>query len=408
MQYEILTSGAGIRGEFTDVIDNLPFLNGQLIYNSNTLMLELVRGTTPYVDVAQTRNQQTTAVYLDQLWDSARGDLQTVMQNLDSLSAPDARAAFDQLAGETYANVAEIDIAVTNLFVDTAFYRMENNGNLDCDAPMGRQLWGYALGQWQQANGNRSYYGYSGDINGFLVGYDKQYDDILLGCGSGYAHANERSTGLPDRTESDLIHVDAYAKKQHGAAYVCGIAGYTHGWNDVTRSIECGSLAKRKAVGAMPGHLLGTRFETGYNIKVNRWQITPIAGLRYVYGNMDSVVEAGADSVDLAVAGYQRYSLMSNFGARLAFCAGKKWRAECYGQWEHEYGDAYSITTMNFVGSSGNYLVQGVPVGRDGAHTGIVIRGDLSDRLSVNLNYDALMMPNYSTQQLAGGMSWGF
>ena len=71
-------------------------------------------------------------------------------------------------------------------------------------------------------------------------------------------------------------------------------------------------------------------------------------------------------------------------------------------------GDAQSDVTMAFAGSPGVFTVQGAAFERDAARTGIVAIGELNRRLSVHLNYDALLRASYAGQQLTGGLSMGF
>jgi autotransporter-associated beta strand protein len=411
MTYRILEA-SGVSGTFHDVTDNLPFLNGELVYGSDYIDLLLVRSHVPFADVAQTRNQFATATYLDSLYDSAAGDLSTVMGALNALSAPDAREAFDHLSGEPYADLAAVDLNAANLFTDTAFYRLYNGADLDCASPPGRRFWAYGVGNWerQRATGAdwNSYYGYSNQLAGFMVGYDNQFDNVLLGFGSGYGQSRVGYISDPASDKTDLFNFSLYAKADVGAAYMAGVVGYTHGWNDMTRTIAIEGLDTRQATASVGGNVFGTLLQAGYNIEHGRWRLTPIIGLRYGYGGMCDSTETGADSVDLAVGGTHRSSLVGHVGGRLAFCATSKWRAEAYGQWEHEYCDVYNDVTMAFADSPGEFMIRSAVAERDAARTGIVAIGQLNRRVSLHLNYDALLRSSYSSQQLAGGLSIGF
>ena len=272
MRYRILQAGS-VTGAFDSVTDNLPFLNGRLLYGLDYVDLMLVRGPVPYTDVAQTQNQFDTALYLDRLYAGATGDLATVMGALDSLSASDARVAFDQISGEPYADLAAIDISGSNLFTDTAFYRLCNGADLDCASLPGRRLWAYGLGDWERQHatssnaGWDSYGGYSNQIAGFMAGCDNQFDNVLVGFGGGYGRSDVRflDTTASDRT--DLFNFSLYGKAEFGAAYLAAVAGYTHGWNNMDRDIQFDGLAARHAAGTVDGNVFGSFFQAGYNIR---------------------------------------------------------------------------------------------------------------------------------------------
>ncbi len=409
MTYRILEADS-VTGAFDEVIDSLLFLKGELHYGLDYIDLLLVHS--PYAAVAQTRNQFSTATYLDGLYDSASGDLSTVMGALDALGASDARAAFDHLSGEPYADLVAVNMNAANLFTDTAFYRLYNGADLNCANPPGRQFWTYSLGNWERQRptgaGWDSSFGYANQLAGFMVGCDQQFDNVLLGFGGGYGQSNVGYISNPASDQTDLFNFSLYGKADFGAAYLAGVVGYTHGWNDMTRIIAIEGLDPRHATGSVDGNVFGMLLQAGYNLEHGWWRITPIIGLRYGHGGMSDATETGADSVNLAVGSTSRNSLVGHLGGRLAFCMMRKWRAEAYGQWEHEYSDTATDITMAFAGSPGEFTVHSALAERDAVRTGVVAIGQLNKRVSVHLNYDALLRASYASQQLTGGLSIGF
>lgn len=409
MSYRILEAGSVTGHGFDHVTDNLPFLDGELLYESDYIMLMLVSGHVPFVAEAQTRNEFATAAYLDALSGTASGDLATVMTALNAQTAPDARAAFNQLSGEPYADLTAIDISASDQFVNTAFYRMYNGSDLECANPTGRRFWVYSLSNWECQHstsvGIDSYAGYSGQLTGFMVGCDRQFDNVLLGCAGGYGRDSIGYITSPASDRTDLGNISCYGKADFDQAYVAGTVGYTHGWNDVTRTINISGLASRQATASMGGDVFGSLLQFGYNIDRGSRRLTPLVGVRYNYGGTAAFNETGADSVSLVGERTDRSSLTSHLGARLAFCMNSRWRAETYGQWEHEYCDTFDDVTMAFAGSPGVYAVRGAVVPRDAARMGFTTIGDLNRRLSVHVNYDALVRAAYTNQQLTGGLS---
>lgn len=410
MSYQILRADGGVNGTFDRVVTSSPFYHGVLEYDSDEVFLLLVS----YANQARTQNQFAVATYLDSIQPSATGDLSNVLAALDTQTGSQAGAAFNQLTGEPYADLAAIDVAGANLFTDTAFYRMWNN-DLNDNCVKGRNLWAYGIGNWQRQQstsvnaGWDTFSGYNNQVMGFMIGYDKQFDNVLLGIGSGYGRSDTAFLASPASNQSDLFNFSGYARADFGQLYLAGAAGYTHGWNDVTRYIQFGGLSSRQATASVGGDLFGTLLQTGYNIDMGNVRITPLAGLRYVFGSMGGVTETGADSVNLAVAGYGRNSLSSQLGSKLAFLLNPHWQTEFYGQWEHECADVNSSVAMAFAGDpSSGYIVQGVAHGRDGARSGLVTTGKINDHASVHINYDALLQSSYSSQQLTGGLSLGF
>jgi uncharacterized protein with beta-barrel porin domain len=413
MNYTILQAD-GVSGTFDSVTTNRPLLRGSLSYDDHDVSLFLVR--MPYVDLARTRNQFAVATYMDAIEPTATGDLAVVLGALNNTqTSDDARTAFNQLMGEPYADLAAINMAGSNLFTDTAFYRMWNIDDFDDNSTKGTNLWAYGIGNWQRQRstsadaGWDAYSGYDNPTSGFMIGYDKQFDNFVLGFGSGYGQSDVTFLASPADARADLVNFSGYGKADFGPIYVAGVAGYTHGWNDVERRIQFDGLASRRATASVGGDLFGTLLQTGYNIDMGNFRLTPLAGLRYVHDSMGGTTETGADSVNLMVGGYGRDSLTSHFGGKLAFLVARRWRAEAYGQWEHEYADVDNDVAMAFTGdTSTSYIVRGAACGRDGARTGLVAIGQINDRTSIHLSYDALLQSSYTSQQLTGGLSVDF
>ncbi len=293
---------------------------------------------------------------------------------------------------------------------DWSIFRREN---VISSIIRGPKTWtGYSLGNWERqratSRGQDAYYGYSDQLAGFMLGCDSQFDNVMLGFAGGYGQGNVGFINDPASDKTDLFNLSYYGKAAFGGAYLAGVVGFTHASNDVTRAIAIEGLDARRAAATVRGNLFGTLLQAGYNLEYRLWRLTPVVGLRYGYAGLANAAESGADSVDLAVGRAYRNSLVAHLGGRLALCLSPHWRAEAYGQWEHEYADAYNDVSMAFAGSTGSYSIRSAIAERDAARAGLVAIGDLTDRFSVHLDYDAVLRASYCSQQLTGGLSIAF
>ncbi|EAU42075.1 autotransporter, putative [Fulvimarina pelagi HTCC2506] len=115
-RYTIVSTANGRTGTFDSLQDDSAFLDYNLLYTSNDVILELIRAL-QFPDVARTFNQRQTAnalMQLDQTPGSASNGLYNALLLLD---APTARDAFDQLSGEPHASMK------TALIQDSRFVR---------------------------------------------------------------------------------------------------------------------------------------------------------------------------------------------------------------------------------------------------------------------------------------------
>ncbi len=98
-RYAVLSTSAGVSGRFDSVSTNLAFLRPSLDYDGRNVFLDLIRNDSGYTAVAQTPTQAGIAGALDRLVNMAGTDTATVIAALDSLTAEQARAAFDSIGG---------------------------------------------------------------------------------------------------------------------------------------------------------------------------------------------------------------------------------------------------------------------------------------------------------------------
>lgn len=118
-QYTILTAAGGRSGTFAGVTSNLAFLDPALGYDANNVYLTMTRNGTSFTNVGLTWNQVSAGGGVESL-----GPGNPVHNAALSLSADQARNAFDQLSGEIHAS------ARTALIEDSRFLRNAVNDRL--------------------------------------------------------------------------------------------------------------------------------------------------------------------------------------------------------------------------------------------------------------------------------------
>ena len=406
--YTILTADTGLHNSYEGADMNLAFLSGTLSYDGNNVTLIVTRSGASFADAAITRNQRAVATCLDTLWPTTTNqDLTVVMENLYLVaesSPADARTIFDRMSGEPYANLAAINMEAATMFSDAAFSRIWNG---ERERVARQYLWATAIGDWQHQSARNSYFGYDNPTTGFLIGYDNQFDNLLVGAAAGYGRSDVTFLGAPTATaDIDLFNASVYGRFDLDALYFAGVTGYTHGWNDMTRSIAMSGMATRTANGSSGGDIFGLMLQSGYRMDQGNWRLTPLVGMRYLYGSSGSTTETGADSIDLVVSSDNRTSLSSHAGFRLGYQFNPKWRMEGYSQWEHEYADTCSTIGMAFTGdTTSTFTVQGVSAQRDGVRSGLIAVGQITDRVDIRLNYDTFIRSSANSHQLTGGLS---
>jgi len=443
MTYTFLDADGGVTGTFDGVTDNLPFLTAVLLYGANDVQIFL-GSHTPYITVAQTFNQRAVAGYLDNHHAGATGDLNTVMTELDTLTAPNARAAFDAMSGELYGSLSTVGIENTNRFLWTIAARLRSrslNRGLaisnhyastytqsswsDSDmivrgqSPRGRFGWlssswdswaeGYGVGANIVGNGNASGLGYS--TGGVAFGLERRLDRCTLaGVAGGYSNTGVTLDQRGDRATIDSAQVGVYLHRDINQGYATGIATYGHNGYDTRRHVTIGTI-QRLATANYGGNEFSFYAETGRNYYLGRVHLQPHAALQYIQLHQNGFIESDAQSVDLSVGGVHADSFRGLLGTRLVSYfqtdSGRLLSLEGRALWRHEFLDEARVLDATFAGQPGGaFTVDGVNVDRDAAILGAGLTFHLSTGWKLHANYDILTSANYTAHAGTGGLTF--
>ncbi|WGL76700.1 autotransporter serine protease [Serratia marcescens] len=408
-QYTILSAQQGVSGQFDAVAPNYLFLGTGLSYQPNGVTLSVGRNGTSFASVAQTANERAVAAAADAL---AAGN--PVYESLlSSGSAGEARQAFRQLSGQIHADIAS---ALVN---DSRYLREALNGRL-------RQAEGLAsssaikadedgaraqlLGAWDHASGDANATGYQASTYGVLVGLDSAAAaDWRLGVATGYTRTSLHG-GYGAKADSDNYHLAAYGDKQFGALALRGGAGYTWHRIDTKRSVNYGMQSDRDTAkySARTEQLFA---EAGYSVKGEWLNLEPFVNLAYVNFENNGIAESGGAA---ALRGDKQHTdaTVSTLGLR----ADTEWqvspgttvalRSEL--GWQHQYGGLERGTGLRFNGGNAPFVVDSVPVSRDGMVLKAGAEVAVNENASLSLGYGGLLSQNHQDNSVNAGFTWRF
>jgi autotransporter-associated beta strand protein len=191
-RYSVLTAAGGVIGTFSNVTSNLAFLTPTLSYGAGAVTLDLKRNTIDFDAVAQTRNQRAVAPAVEAL-----GLGNAVYDATITLTAPEARAAFDQLAGSDHASLR------ASLLDDSRFMRDAILSRGDIAGEEGSTGWGRVLGAQRKVDSDVEAQGYKRDLDGFVTGLDGALNDHWRGgVAFGYMDSELRTGQATHKADS--------------------------------------------------------------------------------------------------------------------------------------------------------------------------------------------------------------
>ncbi|RTF03834.1 autotransporter serine protease [Serratia marcescens] len=408
-QYNILTAQQGVSGQFDAVAPNYLFLGTGLSYQPNGVTLSVGRNGTSFASVAQTANERAVAAAADAL---AAGN--PVYESiLNSGTAGEARQAFRQLSGQIHADIAS---ALVN---DSRYLREALNGRLRQAEGLASSsaikadedgAWAQLLGAWDHASGDANATGYQASTYGVLVGLDSAAAaDWRLGVATGYTRTSLHG-GYGSKADSDNYHLAAYGDKQFGALALRGGAGYTWHRIDTKRSVNYGMQSDRDTAkySARTEQLFA---EAGYSVKGEWLNLEPFVNLAYVNFENNGIAESGGAA---ALRGDKQHTdaTVSTLGLR----ADTAWqvspgttvalRSEL--GWQHQYGGLERGTGLRFNGGNAPFVVDSVPVSRDGMVLKAGAEVAVNENASLSLGYGGLLSQNHQDNSVNAGFTWRF
>ncbi|RTG13109.1 autotransporter outer membrane beta-barrel domain-containing protein [Serratia marcescens] len=408
-QYTILSAQQGVSGQFDAVAPNYLFLGTGLSYQPTGVTLSVGRNGTSFASVAQTPNERAVAAAADAL---AAGN--PVYESiLNSGTAGEARQAFRQLSGQIHADIAS---ALVN---DSRYLREALNGRLRQAEGLASSsaikadedgAWAQLLGAWDHASGDANATGYQASTYGVLVGLDSAAAaDWRLGVATGYTRTSLHG-GYGSKADSDNYHLAAYGDKQFGALALRGGAGYTWHRIDTKRSVNYGMQSDRDTAkySARTEQLFA---EAGYSVKGEWLNLEPFVNLAYVNFENNGIAESGGAA---ALRGDKQHTdaTVSTLGLR----ADTAWqvspgttvalRSEL--GWQHQYGGLERGTGLRFNGGNAPFVVDSVPVSRDGMVLKAGAEVAVNENASLSLGYGGLLSQNHQDNSVNAGFTWRF
>lgn len=408
-QYNILTAQQGVSGQFDSVASRNLFLGTELSYQPNQVTLNFGRNDTQFASVAQTQNERAVAAAADTL---AVGN--PVYESLlHSGTVGEARQAFRQLSGTIHADIASALLNNSRYLRDTLNGRLRQAEGLATSVDIKadkKGAWAQLLGAWNHASGDANATGYQASTYGVLLGLDSALaDDWRLGVSTGYTRT-ALDGGYGSNADSDNYHLATYGGKRFGALALRAGGSYTWHHIDTVRSLNYGAQSDRETAkyGARTGQLFA---EAGYSVKTERVNLEPFANLAYINFRNNGIAEGGGAA---ALLGDKQHTdvTVSTLGVR----ADTQWqlsqttavglRSEL--GWQHQYGQRERGTGLRFNGSNALFVVNSVPVSRDGMVLKVGAEVVVNNNATLSLGYGGLLSQNHQDNSVNAGFTWRF
>jgi outer membrane autotransporter protein len=250
-------------------------------------------------------------------------------------------------------------------------------------------------------------------VAGFAAGFDYQIDPTtLVGIAGGYSHSRFSVDALRNSGTAEGGHVGVYGVSTLGRAYVAASADYVHFETDTYRAIDF--LIQEDAFGSFSSDGYSARFEVGYKQPVDRFNVTPFAGLAISNLDSDGFTEdniragGGPGALGLTYRGTSQDSLTSSLGVqldtRIDLEDGRLLTPFARVAWVHDFETERSIDGFLTTSPVVRFTAFGASAAEDFAKVNAGFRLDLTDRVGVFAYFDGELSDHSRSYAGNGGI----
>lgn len=443
-----VVTATSISGQFATVQHISPTLKLKPVYYAASVDLLVER------DLANPdMNLNPTQLGVAQSLSSApeNGDLDTVLDAIGDLDATEqVEAAYDQLSPQSTAQFADVAFAGAGLQAGNLSARMESlrlaGSGFSGYADRGNASWNFdgalvadtgtdgetmkkakKLAAKPEATSSETPWGFfangqaifgSQDTQPNLTGYDftqagttmgvdyRFCENLAAGMSTGYNHTWTDLNSNFGHASVDTVCMGPYAMCKAGDFYANASANYGRNFFSMERNINFPGV-NRTAKGNPEGNQFSGTVETGYDLKAGNFLTGPLASFQMSRLWIDRYTEDGADSLDLTVEEQEATSMQSGLGWRVLY----QWRfrnvtlkPNLWASWQHEF-DRNARQIISRIGEGGSFGATTASPQRDFMNLGAGMEAQLTETLSVNLNWATQAGDSHYMQNtISGGL----
>jgi outer membrane autotransporter protein len=429
--YTILTATGGVTGRFSDVTSNLVFLTPSLSYGGNNVILTMTRTATTFPEVAGTRNQASIGFAAEAL-----GAGNAVYDALVSGTAAEARAGFDALSGEAYAQGLSVMIDESRLVRDTILSHLRGplltqtpgqvaaafsadlpgrKGGVVMAAPVPQprySFWGEAFGGTGNTDADGNAASQSRRIGGALLGaelmlYDAPGSSLKVGVAGGYSQSRFDLDARLSSGRLESGHAALYAGARFGNLRLDAGAAYSWSESDIRRQVQIRGFGDSLRL-QRPGEVVQGFAELGYAFAFSGFALEPFAQLALIRVSTDAGTERGGAAA-LRVLSSEQTLGFTTLGLRAeAQIGAMPLFARAMLGWRHGFGELTPQARTAFVAGITPARVFAAPIDREALVAEAGLDWRISQATALGLTYSAAIGERSRDHALKGRVEMRF
>jgi uncharacterized protein with beta-barrel porin domain len=397
----LFLNAATITGKFDQILSPAIFKTG---LSGGTLVLS----RNSYASLGANDGQRGVGGALEVIRPTATGDMNTILNGLDTMQLAPLQNALDDMtpgmhAAASYAAIQNThrsmgyvrrhwkDLQTESMRADTPYESSEQGVN-------GTRFnaWGSFLGASSRAKSQDVIPGCNESMTGLVLGLDYRIGDNL-------------TTGLAGSyTTQSLDQEDG-----SGSSTIKTFRGYVYGLWDENPEAKGWYLATALGMGAIrfdtdrdiaflnreaesdhSGQDYSLLATTGYDMETGNWTIRPSLNLEYVFLHEEGYDESDAGDMNLHISSHDSHSLQSALGVSIARRCRMKQAViipEVRLAWTHEFLPEQDDLTSRFLAAGPGFDIPSRDIPKDALNLGLAVKAPLSRDILAAFDYECTL-----------------
>lgn len=231
-----------------------------------------------------TRNQRSMARALQESEWRGQGELGELISEVRGLQTYEVVNAFDQLTGESYASLQNVEADALKYVLD-----LMNQREID----EGIAIWGDALWFQTHLDTNIDTASIDGSNNGVIAGVDVG-GEHLRSSAFAFRTSGAENVARPERTRTQRLGGGLRGQFTTNQWDVRATAAYSQSDSRVRRTITVGNNAPTTASAAPQTQTTGMALQARYKLSRRNWMFSPLLEASYVSSKLDGFTEQGS------------------------------------------------------------------------------------------------------------------
>lgn len=435
--YTIITATGGVTGAFDPTVaHNFAFLDAELRYVANNVLLSLTYAGPDFTPAATTPNELAAAGAFNSFDPSDPAYIHLLGASLNQ-----ARTAFNTASGEAHASGQHLIDQTFALFQSSLGGRGGAAGGKDQTAPL---AYGPHPGEavasllaidaleradpplhsaWLQPMGGAGTIEADGNAaqldwwsGGVALGYEGEVatagGSTRFGFGLGYLAGGASVPARASSLEGQGGYVGLYGGWSDGVVDLAGSLAYGASHLASRRNIRVGALTQTATAGYW-AHSVGIELEGSYGFALTETvKVSPVGTLRAAWSGHNGTTETGAGALNATIDPASFWQLDTGLGLELAYETVLKDGAVVTltgrALWEHAFGTTRPVQTLALAGGGGPFTVAGPEAGRDRLKLGAGLSYQPAPGTTLSLDYAGSFLGSQQSHTGAAGLKVAF